>query len=172
MKIPYIILLYSKNIIAKVSPNSIIYESGLSCFQTEKHFIICFFLNDESNYLIVAYKEDLEEIKNVSLNPKIEGYNPFYKCLHLKGEIGVFIYYEESFPVLLFKEFNNDSGFNNYTIPKIILNKIGSYFLDYDLLLNDIIKLNENKIYYCCTNSIKENIYIISIYLYIIINIK
>ena len=31
-----------------------IYESGFSCFQTENHFIICFFLNEDSNYLIAS----------------------------------------------------------------------------------------------------------------------
>ena len=65
----------------------------------------------------------------------------------------------------MFKEFNNNSEFNNYTIPDIILNKIGNHTLNNDLLLNDIIKCNENKIYYCFTDSNKENIYIISIYL-------
>ena len=141
-------------------------ESGLSCFQTEKEFIICFFLNESSNYLIVAYNPNLEEINNVSLNSNIDTVNNvFYKCIHLKGEIGVFSYYEGYFPVLLLKEFNNYK-FKNYTIPEIIINQIIDHKLNDNLQLNDIIKFTENKIYYCCTESFKNNIYIISIYLY------
>ena len=155
-----------KNLEAKSLSGFTSYVSGISCFQTERHFIICFFLNKVSNYLIVAYNLNLEEIKNVYISSNINSYNNvFYKCLLLKGDIGVFTYYEDSNPVLLFKEFNS-TDFNNYTIPEIILDKIGNPNLDDDLLLNDIIKLNENKIYYSSTDSTKENIYIISIYLY------
>ena len=154
------------NIKAKGNSFVILYESGLSCFQTENHFIICFFLNENSNYLITAFTENLRKITDLSLYRKIEGINSFYKCLHLKGEIGVFTYYENSFPVLLFKEFKNNFEFDNYTIPEIILNKIESSNLYNDLLLNDIIKFNENKIYYCSTDSNKKNIYIISISLH------
>ena len=71
------------------------YGSGISCFQTERHFIICFFLNNVLNYLIVAYNPNLEEIKNVSISSNInKDNNVFYKCLLLKGDIGVFTYYE------------------------------------------------------------------------------
>ena len=70
------------NINAKKSGEYIV--SGLSCFQTEKEFIICFFLNESSNYLIVAYHQNLEEIKNISLSPEINpDNNVFYKCIHL-----------------------------------------------------------------------------------------
>ena len=151
-----------ENINAKFSGQ---YEkSGLSCFQTEKKFIICFFLNESSNYLIVAYDQNLEKIKNISLSSNINtNNNVFYKCIHLKGELGVFSYYEGFAPILLLKEFNN-SEFTNYSIPEIILDKIQN--LNDDLQLNDIIKFTENKIYYCCTDTKKNNIYIISIYLY------
>ena len=111
------------------------YDSGISCFEIEKHFIICFFLNKESNYLIIAFNPDLEEIKNVSISSNINKNNDvFYKCLLVKGEIGVFTYNEDSNPVLLFKEFNN-TEFNNYTIPEITLDKIENQNLNDDLLL-------------------------------------
>jgi hypothetical protein len=143
--------------------------SGLSCFQTEQEFIICFFLTLNSNFVLAAYNTNLDEIKNISLSLKIENSNnnPFYKCLHLKGEIGIFTFYNNSFPVLLVLEYNNNSGFNNI-IPEINLNitENNETHLDDDLLLNDMIKISENKIYYCSTEKSKETIYIISIYLY------
>ena len=139
--------------------------SGISCFQTEMQYIICFFLNQSTNYFIIALDTNLKEINNITLNSiiKSDG-DPFYKCLHLKDELGIFTYYNNSVPILLFKEFSNISGFTNFTIPIIILDKINNFFND--ILLNDIIKLTQNKIYYCTTDINRENIYIISIYLY------
>ena len=145
--------------------SSVFDKSGLSCFQTEKEYIICFFLNESFNYLIVAFDPNLEEINNVSISSNINTVNNvFYKCIHLKGEIGVFSYYEGFFPVLLLKEFDGYE-FKNYFIPEINLNKT-FHILNDNLQLNDIIKFNENKIYYCCTDPNKNYIYIISIFLY------
>ena len=139
--------------------------SGLSCFQTEMQYIICFLLNQSTNYFIIAFDTNLKEINNTTLDSIIRSNDdPFYKCLHLKDEIGIFTYYNNFFPVLLFKEFNNISGFTNYMIPKIILEQINNF--SNNITLNDIIKFTENKIYYCTTDINRENIYIISIYLY------
>ena len=135
-------------------------KSGVSCFQTEQQFIICFFLTSSLNLVITAFNTNLEEIKNFSISSKIinTSGNPFYNCLHLKEEIGIFTYYNNSFPVLIFLEYNNNSGFNN-TIPEIILNIIrnNETKLDDDILLNYIIKITEKKIYYCCTETKKKN---------------
>ena len=139
--------------------------SGLSCFQTEIQYIICFFLNQSTNYYIIAFDTNLKEINNTTLDSIINMIDdPFYKCIHLKDEIGIFTYYDNSFPVLLFREFNNISGFTNYIIPKVILEQKNNF--SKDISLNDIIKFTENKIYYCTTDINRENIYIISIYLY------
>ena len=140
-------------------------KSGISCFQTEQQFIICFFLTNKPNLYIVAYDTNLEEVRNLTLNSTLQKIsdNPFYKCLHLEGEIGLFTYYNNSFPVLIFLKYDNNSGFNT-TIPEIILNKTD--ILVDDILLNDIIKINEKKIYFCCKVKNKNYIYIISIYLY------
>ena len=154
-----------KNITINNIKTNINNGSGLSCFQTEKQFIICFFLNQSINYFIKAFYTNLTEIKNFNFYSKNTGVDdPFYKCLHLKDEIGIFTYYNNSFPVLLFKEFNKSYGFQNYTITEIILNKTNNLFND--ILLNDIIKFTKNRIYYCATDTTKKNIYIISIYLY------
>ena len=147
--------------------------SGLSCFQTEKQFIICFFLTSKSNFSIIAYDTNLEKMNNFNISSKIIcSKNPFYKCLHLKEEIGIFSYYNNSFPVLFLLKYNNNSGFN-YIIPEIILNETENNetkFLD-DILLNDIIKITEKKIYYCCTETNKKKFFLFQ-YIYIIIHIK
>ena len=94
-------------------PNA--YGNIVSCFQTEKELFICFYLTkfeDIYYYNLLKVKENLSEnitysfksilTSNIDLN--------FYKCVHLKGEAGVFLYYDyvESvlYPIFLFKEFD------------------------------------------------------------------
>ena len=74
--------------------NAFFHYSGVSCFQTLNKYIICFFLSDSNKYIITAFDENLEELQSISidfLNKKVE--NPFYKCIYLKEEMGVFSYY-------------------------------------------------------------------------------
>ena len=140
--------------------------AGVSCFQTNRQIIICMFLNETWNYIISAYNIDLEEKYNISFHFDIyKSQNYFYKCIHLKEEIGVFSFYwnitNNLYPVLLLKVFEyNSSTLINYTIQEIILNKVE--FND-DLLLNDIIKINHNKICFLSISTNKEKLYIIII---------
>ena len=55
---------------------------------------MCFFLTNDKKYIITAYDIELKEKKNIIL-PLTELNFPetFYKCIHLKKEIGIFIYY-------------------------------------------------------------------------------
>ena len=151
--------------------------TGFSCFQTEKKNIICFFLSNESEYIITVYDLDLKEIENTTLpHTSLKFERTFYKCLHLEGEIGVFSYFEnftgknpEFFPIIIFKEFyENQTGINiiDYKYKKIIIDKINLLFDPY-ILLNDLIKINNNKFCFCSTNDgNKDNLYIILINLF------
>ena len=151
-------------------------KTGFSCFQTEKQIIMCFFLTNDKEYIITAYDIDLQEKKNITLPlTELKFVETFYKCIHLKKEIGIFIYYPyfnnnenvKFFPVLLFKEYQaNISDIINYTIPEIIINKINILYDPY-IFLNDLIKLNSNKLCLCSTNNGDKNIlYIILINLF------
>ena len=143
--------------------------AGVSCFQTNRQIIICMLLNETWNYIISAYNIDLEEKYNISFHfDTYKSQNYFYKCIHLKEEIGVFSIYwnitNNLYPVLLLKEFeHNSSILINYTISEIILNKIE---VNNDLLLNDIIKINNNKICFLTISNNKEKLYIIIINLF------
>ena len=152
-------------------------ETGFSCFQTEKQTIICFFLTDKGEYIITAYDLNLIEKKNITLPyTKYFFEQTFYKCFYLKDEIGVFSYFEyfegrnpEYFPIIIFKKYyENTTGIDivNYKYEKIIMDKINILFDPY-ILLNDLIKINNNKFCFCSTNNgPKDNLYIILINLF------
>ena len=141
-------------------------QTGFSCFKTEKQIIICFFLTYEMEYIITAFDTDLNEKKSITLPYTSLNFNEtFYKCAHLKKEIGVFSYFknfqdEENpkyYPVILFKEYQDtETGIDliNYAISEIILNKINS---DLFIFLNDLITINENKLCFFSTSSGSKN---------------
>ena len=143
-------------------------ESGVSCFQTEKKFILCFYLNNKSSYKIAAYDIELEEKVNITFSngiAYISDHNPFYKCIFLKKEVGVFVFYaykNDYYPSFLFKQYQeNTSEIINFTISEIFLEKI--IFNKY-IKLNDIVKLNENKISFFSTIIFKLYITIINLF--------
>ena len=151
-----------------------IFNTGFSCFQTEKHYIICFFLTSEEKYNITVYKQNLIKETSIEFSSKKIKFNQvFYKCIHLKGEVGIFIYYElntesnKFYPTLLFKDYHdNPPNINDFSINKI---DIIEYDIEFDpyLFLNDLIKINNNKICFCSTNNIiKNKLYIIVLNLY------
>ena len=141
----------------------------ISCFQTESELIICFFMTQLGgiSYLnLVKYDDKFQNKINSNFPLPYYNENIFFKAIHIKGEIGVFSYYLQEgssfFPVLLFREFNNDFNFylpeSSYQFSSISLRK---YPFNTDLLLNDIIKLTEEKVVYSATSENKEILYII-----------
>ena len=143
-------------------------RDGISCFKTDNQIIMCFNLTKYStsnvNYNNIAYDINLQKQGNVISFTDSYNTNPFYRCIHLKEELGVFSYYKYNsisyYPILYFKQFYGTIA--NYNISQINLNK---YIFYPSLLKNDLIKLKEDKT--CFSSIIKEKttIYIILIYL-------
>jgi len=149
-------------------------RDGFSCFITKQQIIMCFYLTKYISYYIIAYNSELEELDRINLNFNkyyIDDdyyynyyYNSFYRCIHLKEEIGVFYYYKPSdngiYPILLFKEFSSGK-ISNYSFSEINFKDVFST----NLLKNDLIKLKEDKI---CFSSVlyDTTIYIILINLF------
>ena len=87
-------------------------RDGISYFITEKQIII------------IAYDLNLQQKGNIISFIDYNNSFPFYRCIHLKEEIGVFSYYKKNsdkyYPILLFKQFPNEIV--NYAISQINLN--------------------------------------------------
>ena len=104
-----------------------------------------------------------DKIFQIKSNLEIE--KLFCKCIYLKGEIEIFssfYNYSEIYPFFLFKEFNNDNFEdylpNTHNESKIIIRK--NYFSN-SLLLNDLIKISDNKIVFISASENTEILYII-----------
>ena len=144
-------------------------SSGISCFSTEKQNIMCFFYSKVNNFTISIYDINLNELDKLSFRVVYKDNidNPFYKCIHLKEEVGIFSYFVDLdstnyYLNLLLKEFS--SNIKNYSISEIPLNfkTLPSKYLT----LNDIIKMNKNKICFCSIKKNGQALYIILINLY------
>ena len=154
------------------------YGNEVSCFQTIDKLIICFYLTKEGENSSVFFnlhklKEDLSADGDIILKyeSNIDEEDLFNKCIHLKGEVGIFVSYTNIsniyYPFFLFMEFDNEhSQFKEYLSiesSKIILQKKK---LNYYLLLNDIVKINDNKIAFSAPSKNKEILFIIIFNIY------
>ena len=138
-------------------------KTGISCYKAENQLVICFCLTKKS-YDIIIYDSNLDE-KKIYSNNLIEVSNaiPFYKCIHLKENIGIFSYYQKDidtkfYPILFFSEYEYSNDINENRI----LNITFSYKeFDTYLLSNDLIKIEENKVCFSSSSKDKNQIYII-----------
>ena len=116
------------------------------------------FLTNVKKYNIIVFNFDLEAKNKHSTDTlNINKFDVFFKCIHLKEEIGVFIYYENDIiPKFLFKSFEK-MNIQDYKFSSIILsdNDYNNYISS-----NDLIKLNEKKICFSSFTNDKKNILI------------
>ena len=150
-----------------------------SCFITENKYILCIVIKKisaiKSNIYVYAFGVDLgNSIYNTQLDdygmvPDSNSRYPYFiKAIHLEEEIGAFAFYRsENYNmikhlIIVIKEFNINS-LSDY-INKIELDK---YETEINCLLNDMIKINKNKICVFTTSDIaKDVMYIILINIY------
>ena len=107
-----------------------------SCFETINKKIICFF-RDNTEYQIIAFNYNLEEENQEVFNATT---SEFFKCVHVKENIGGFLYFSGSYPIILFMEYKNET-FESLNEVKLDFNS----FED-TIKRNDFIKISDNKI--------------------------
>ena len=137
----------------------------LSCFQTEKRLIVCFYYNSSKNYTATLYDSNLNELNSFDFTQPSEDQNLFFKCIHLKNEIGIFYYFleENKKPKIDIIEFIKDLNQINYErkyIFQSLTTKIDN--IKDSFHYNSILKLNDNKFGIIQVNENKEEIYIIT----------
>ena len=90
-----------------------IFGQEVSCFQTVEKLIICFILKKSEGkyyYYFIKYNHYFGDINDyMKIESTIIDKATFYKCIHLKDEVGVFAYYKNNTgkfnPVILFRKF-------------------------------------------------------------------
>jgi hypothetical protein len=138
----------------------------VTCFETDEFIIICLYLNQDHYLEIYGYSQSKKEnlIQTLLYNGREieENANIFFKGIHFKKEIGVFMYYtsiSSTNPIISFKIVDKDKReMVNYNLGNVEPNK---YNLNPGTLLNDIFKINDNKICICSTSQNKEILYLL-----------
>ena len=154
-----------------VSENTILGNSA-SCFMTDSKYIVCLYvsktlLGESGFFNLISIDQNFVKQTTLPLIYKmVSDFSYFYKCFHLKGETGVFIFYYYGLltmlqtPIIMIKTYDsNHKLFIDYlpTLPFIPLSQE-----DYnnDGLLNDIIKISDEKICFTSTSNDKDKLYI------------
>ena len=143
-----------------------------TCFLTEQLKHICFFESESKEFKTMVHNIDFETsgIESIIYTPKnsseVGGEKQFFKGIHLKKEIGFFIYYKEKadFPTISLYSCNSDLLMVPYSNFKDITFEKGTY--KKDNVINDIIKLNDDQICFVSTDNSKHyfNIIVYSLY--------
>ena len=159
------------------------YGNTISCYLTELYYTICFFTLNIENYIVgfttIFDKDDFTLIGQMELDYLYSDKDTFLKCIYFKDEIGIFVYYyfpktsvsqdTNKIPRIIFKGYKCDS--NNNTSSDFIcqFTDYSPNFKEIDLdkiqcninnLLNDIIKINDNKICFIGTSESRDMLYI------------
>jgi hypothetical protein len=147
-------------------------EKIVTCFYTDNFKYVCFY-HKINNYLTIILFEKNFTIRNETSHIEDEvvkteddhNNNIFFKGIHLKEEIGAFIYFESSNtqkPTLILKQFDED--IKNYSSFGDV--KVNNTNFNSNVKLNDIIKLNNYQICYASTTENKDEINIVIFNLY------
>ena len=149
------------------SGKSAIFKSMTSCFETETLKIVCFYQKSKTKeYTILAFNDTYINATSQNYTYLLAASNDtnlFYKAIHFKKEIGVFIYYlsiDDTYPIASIKNCNHkDNRFYNYkNYGEINLNK---KVFNSNALMNDIIKLDDNKICFISISNNKNSLIIV-----------
>ena len=137
-----------------------------SCFETENHYIFCFYLNDEDNYIAIVYDNDINRIYNQTVaSAAPHSIYDFYKCVHFTGEAGAFLYYDINKNITIeFKEFDSKNIKDYFTSKTMI--KIKNYNYNNITKNSDMIKLDDKKLCFVVMSSDQTefNLFIINNY--------
>jgi hypothetical protein len=144
----------------------------IRCFIARNYFyIICFYQNQNYQYIIIAFDYNLNEKTKFIIYEGYsdEGYeNWFFKCVHFFDETGIFGYFDKNRVFTFqFKRYfdNNNTIANHYS--KIEQFKLDNYFFNQNkATFCDMIKIEDKKIYFVGVSYNQEILIIVNIEIY------
>ena len=138
-------------------------QSQVSCFEL-LNIVQCLYVNEFKSYIIGIFNlSNLNLIFEEDLIDSIRTHEIFSKNIHFKDNISAAIYFltNNNQPFLIFKNLDIiEKKLDDY-IEKITINKDNKYELNGFYIYNDIIKINENSIYYINTKNETDKIMVI-----------
>ena len=140
----------------------------VTCYQTVKKIIVCFYCNSNGYYTATLYDLNLLEQSSFSFGLPSTDQNLFFKCIHFKDEIGIFYYFMgeneegDNKPIIDLVEFIKKDGEKRYTrndIFKSLITKKDK--ISDSIYYNGIFKLEKNRFGIIQVSNNRETIYII-----------
>ena len=132
----------------------------VSCFQSDKRYIICFYIGNMYNYQEIVLDQNYNVKANEIILP-VESSADYFKGVHFTGETAAFLYYNfEHIPTLIFKKYNedDDSIINHFEYLELIeLNLEDS---NSEISFNDLVKIEEFKLCYTSVIDNDEDLYL------------
>ena len=144
----------------------------VSCFITENKTIVCFYFSKlEYKYAISILNTSIEKVKeeDVLLESTTDSKYLFYKCIHFKKEIGIFVYYlgnDGESPKIKILELKENYSLDNYISGFIESLPLSSISKKNDYNYNDLIKLSDILICFATSSSDKETLTILLLNFY------
>ena len=152
-----------------------------SCFVTEKNgLIICFYgyINGEFvSYLLIAYNNKFKQLNKDYFIPTGINMNAYFYSIFFREDSGAFIYYNNQtldfgYPNIKFIKYDVDEGsFKDYFLENnlIVLNK---YIFNNGNLINDLIKISDNKLGFFTSSANLEILFIVILNIFNVNNIN
>ena len=144
----------------------------VSCFQTDKGKIVCFYRakskeeedEDLTYYTISTFDSELSNDDTIQIEESNSSL-AFYKGIHLKEEVGFFLYFlgiKLSRPYVVFKSIDSDGKIKDYNSIRTLHVDFFTIFR-YDYMLNDIIKFSNSSVFYVSCAENKEKFFYVNI---------
>ena len=155
------------------------YNRIISCYIIDSlKIIIFFYINNNNNniyniyyyYSINIYDFNFNILKNniviteeISKNSFVDNHGMFSKCLSIKDTLGFFIYYKTMYSNSLQLTIGNIDK-NNYTFSVIFKKDFNNYSFDTSILLNDLVKINDERFAFISISSNDPTIFYILLF--------
>ena len=132
------------------------YKFALSCYQTEKRLFVCFYYNSNQYYTAIIYDIKLNQQESFDMAQPSNNQHLFFKCIHLKKEIGIFYYFlgenvDNGKPKIDIVEFIKDSNENNYK-RNYIFKSLTKKKYSQSLIPKEIVNIYNNLSYHYILN--------------------
>ena len=149
------------------------FARNTNAFKTDSNQIVLFYVNLQNTYKIEVLNESLEtqydkDLEQIPSSYIVQDIFYFYKCIHLKENIGIFIYYlkyDFYFPLIRIEDINTKTGINtlfNFNLENIT----NIYQFNGYSYYNDLVKINNKRFSYISSSMNKTILYIILFDLY------
>ena len=136
-----------------------------SCINTKNGYIVCFYVSIKPSLYLIVLNNNLEEKNSLTLVDNITGYeNSFTKCINFRDNIGVFVNFvlwngNQIWLQMRLRTIEDDGSLTITVVNKDY--EPGRFYdYNYNIRMNDLIKVNDWRFCMCSTNQNKDKIYI------------